>query len=217
METSQANSRDSGNRDIANMSQQSPKTNPKQLILDQLRHPLKLRFIICLSMIAGWYFFFFMPLIEQTEMTSARMGREQKRIATAREIEQLKKDLAPYQGLIPAGANLSELMRQVIDHLRTSPLKLLDLEARNAKDLGPYETIGLQLALEGEFTELDAFLGWIETDARHVRVDSIKIDPNQREPGRLKAQVTLLSLTEKAPATPKKPQSAEPKNSKPKE
>ena len=199
------------------MNQQAPKTNPKRLILDQLRHPLKLRFILCLSMFAGWYFFFFMPLTDQTETTTARIGREQKRIATAREIEQLKKDLAPYQGLIPAGANLSELMRQVIDHLRTSPLKLLDLKPGAAKELGPYETIGLQLALEGEFTELDGFLGWIETDARHVRVDSIKIDPNQREPGRLKAQVTLLSLAEKAPAMPKNPQPAAIKNSKPKE
>jgi Tfp pilus assembly protein PilO len=199
------------------MNQQSPKTNPKQLILNQLRHPLKLRFILCLTMIALWYLFFFMPLTEQTEMTTARIGRELKRIATAREIEQLKKDLAPYQGLIPAGANLSELMRQVIDHLRTSPLKLLDLKPGTTKELGPYEAIGLQLSLEGEFTELDTFLGWIEIDARHVRVDSIKIDPNQREPGRLKAQVTLLSLAEKAPATPAKPQPAEPKNSKPKE
>ena len=102
-----------------NHESKSPKTNPRQLILDQLRHPLKLRFILCLSMIAGWYFFFFMPLDEETEMTTARIGRELKRIATAREIEQLKKDLAPYQGLIPAGANLSELMRQVIDHLRS--------------------------------------------------------------------------------------------------
>jgi Tfp pilus assembly protein PilO len=199
------------------MNQQSPKTNPKQLILDQLRHPLKLRFILCLTMIALWYFFFFMPLTEQTEMTTARIGRELKRIATAREIEQLKKDLAPYQGLVPAGANLSEMMRQVIDHLRSSPLKLLDLKPGTNKELGPYETIGLQLSLEGEFTELDAFLGWIETDARHVRVDSIKIDPNQRQPGLLKAQVTLLSLAEKAPATDAKPQAAEPKKSKPKE
>ena len=128
-------------------------------------------------MIGGWYFFFFMPLGEETETTTARIGRERKRIATAREIEQLKKDLAPYQGLIPVGANLSELMRQVIDHLRSSPLKLIDLKPETAKDLGPYETIGVQLALEGEFTELDAFLGWVEIDARHLRVDSIKIDP----------------------------------------
>jgi Tfp pilus assembly protein PilO len=199
------------------MSQPAPKSNPKQLILGQLRHPLKFRFILCLTIIACWYFFFFMPLTDETQMTSARIGRELKRIASAREIEQLKKDLAPYQGLIPAGANLSELMRQVIDHLRSSPLKLLDLKPGTTKDLGPYETIGLQLALEGGFVELDAFLAWIETDARHVRVDSIKIDPNQREPGRLKAQVTLVSLAEKAPATPTKPGPLEQKNSKPKE
>jgi Tfp pilus assembly protein PilO len=136
-------------------------------------------------------------------MTTARTGREMKRIATARQIDQLKKDLAPYQGLIPKGADLNELMRQVIDHLRSSPLKLIDLKPGAAKDLGPYETIGVDLALEGEFTELDAFLGWIETGARHLRVDSIKIDPDQRTPGQLKAQVTLLSLAEKAPAPPK--------------
>ena len=53
-------------------------------------------------------------------------------------------------------------------------------------------------ALEGTFMELDAFLGWIEADVRHLRVDSIKIDPNAREPGLLKAQITLLSLAEKS-------------------
>jgi hypothetical protein len=200
------------------MIQPSPKSNPRQLILDQLRHPLKLRFIVCLSMIAGWYFFYFMPLTDQTELTTARIGRELKRIATAREIEQLKKDLGPYQGLIPVGANLGELMRQVIDHLRRSPLKLIDLKPGTASEIGPFETIGLQLALEGEFSEIDAFLGWIETDAKHLRVESIKIDPSPREPGRLKAQLSLLSLAEKTPADPRnKPQQAEPRSSKPKQ
>jgi Tfp pilus assembly protein PilO len=199
------------------MNQKSAKTDRRQLILNQLRHPLKLRLILGLTMIGGWYFFFFMPLSEQTEMTTARIGREGKRITTAREIEQLKKDLAPYQGLIPVGANLNELMRQVIDHLRSSPLKLIDLKPGTAKDLGPYETIGLQLSLEGEFAELDAFLGWIETDSRHLRVDSIKIDPNQRVPGMLKAQIALVSLAEKSPVPAKtKPQPGEAQASKPK-
>jgi Tfp pilus assembly protein PilO len=199
------------------MNQKSAKTDPRQLILNQLRNPLKLRFILGLSMLGGWFFFFFMPLCEETEMTTARMSRELKRMATAREIEQLTKDLAPYQGLIPVGANMSELMRQVIDRLRSSPLKLIDLKPGTARDLGPYETIGLQLALEGEFMELDAFLGWIETDARHLRVDSIKIDPNLRDPGVLKAQITLLSLAEKTPAQPKtKAQPGESPASKPK-
>ncbi len=61
------------------------------------------------------------------------------------------------------------------------------------------------------------FLGWIETDARHLRVDSIKIDPNPRDPGLLKAQITLLSLAEKALVQPKtRSQPAETQDSKPK-
>lgn len=204
---------------MTTISQKAHRPDPRHLILEQLRHPLKLRFVICLAAITGWYIYFFMPLAEETGTTTARVGRERKRIATAREIEKLKEDLAPYEGLIPVGANLSELMRQVIDHLRSSPLKLIDLKPGNAKDLGPYETIGVQLALEGDFTDLDAFLGWIENDARHLRVDSIKIDPSQREPGRLKAQVTLLSLAEKTQPPPKgksQPGAGEPEKSKPK-
>jgi hypothetical protein len=199
------------------MNQKSAKPDPRQMILAQLRHPLKLRFIVGVSMLSGWYFFFFMPLCEQTEQTAGRIGRDLKRIATAREIDRLKKSLGPYQGLVPAGANLNDLMRQVIDHLRSSPLKLVDLKPGTAKDLGPFEAIGLQLALEGRFNEIDAFLGWIETDARHLRVDSIKIDPNLREPGLLKAQISLLSLAEKTQPPPKaKPPSGEPKASQPK-
>ncbi len=198
------------------MNQKTAKADPRQIILNQLRNPLKLRFILGLSMLGGWYCFFFMPLCEQTEVTATRIARDLKRIATAQEIDRLKKSLAPYQGLVPAGANLNELMRQVIDHLRSSPLKLIDLKPGAAKDLGPYETIGLQLALEGTFMELDAFLGWIEGDARHLRVDSIKIDPNPREPGLLKAQITLLSLAEKTQTQPKaKPASGKPKAAKP--
>ena len=61
----------------------------------------------------------------------------------------------------------------------------------------------MQLALEGQFAEIDAFLGWVESGDRPLRVDSIKIDPNQRKIGGLKAQLTLLGLAEKTPAAAK--------------
>jgi Tfp pilus assembly protein PilO len=183
------------------MNKTAPKSSARDLILLQLRHPLKLRVIICLTTIGSWYFFFFMPLGDQIQVTTARVSRERKRVATAREIETLKKALAPYHVLIPAGADFNELMRHVIDHLRSSPLKLIDLKPEAPKDLGPYQTIGIQLALEGSFPDIDAFLSWVESGERHLRVDTIKLDPNQQVHGRLKAQLTLLSLAEKTPGT----------------
>ncbi len=131
------------------------------------------------------------------------------------EIEELKKKLAPHHGTIPAGSNLSELMRHVIDHLRTSPLKLINLNPETAKDLGPYDAIGIQLALEGPFSEISAFLIWVEKEGRPLRVNSVRIDHNQQDHGHLKAQITLLSLAEKSAATSKaKPASGKPQSSK---
>ena len=101
------------------MSNTSAKNSGRELVFTQLRNPLKLRLFICMTIIAVWYFSFFMPLVEKTEMTTARIARERKRIATAKEIETLKKALAPHHGFIPGGANLSELMRHVMDHLRS--------------------------------------------------------------------------------------------------
>jgi Tfp pilus assembly protein PilO len=186
------------------MSQSPSRSAGIALVHQQLRHPLKLRIVLTLSIIGAWYFLVFMPLGEQTQMTAARITREKKRIATARQIEALNKALTKHTALIPTGANLSDLMRRVIDHLRSSPLKLIDLKPESSKNLGPYETLGIQLTLEGQFAEIDAFLGWVETDENHMRVDSIRLDPNQQRSGRLKAQLTLLSLTEK-PSTPAKP------------
>ncbi len=89
-------------------------------------------------------------------------------------------------------------MRHVIGHLRASPLKLTDLRPEKTKDLGAFQTIGLQLQLEGRFSDLDAFLRWVETDKRLSRIDSIRLAPAAKIPGLLKADLTLINLVEKA-------------------
>lgn len=191
------------------MGQSPAKPKINELILQQLRQPLKLRIALCVVMIVLWYIGFFVPLGEQAESTSAKITRERKRIDTAKEIESLKISLAPHHDLIWAGADLNELMRHVMEHLRSSPLKLIDLKPEGSKDLGPYQTIGLQLALEGQFAEIDAFLTWLESGPRPARVDSIKIDPSQHKSAGLKVQLTLLGLAEKTPATGKVKPAAE--------
>ncbi len=168
------------------------------MILNQIRQPLKLRLLLCSAIITGWYVLFFSPLSEETAATTAKIVSERKRVAASREIEQLKKAMAPYKGRVLAGGDLNELMQHVIAHMRSSPLKLLDLKPEKSKDLGPYETLGLKLTLDGRFAEIDEFLKWVENDKRLLRIESIKLDPNIKDPGRLAAQVVLLSLGEKS-------------------
>ncbi|MGP0063257.1 MAG: type 4a pilus biogenesis protein PilO [Isosphaeraceae bacterium] len=179
------------------MSQTPSKSNYQRIILQQLAHPVKLRLVLCLAIIVGWYTMFFSPTSEHLAATTTRIDRERKRVATAREIEQLKKDVAPSLGLIPADADVQELMRHVIDHLRSSPLTLIEVKPDKPKDLGPFEAITLQLKVEGRFAEIDEFLGWVEKDRRLMRIDSIKLDPASKNVGRLSAQLSVLSLAAK--------------------
>jgi Tfp pilus assembly protein PilO len=189
------------------MSHTPQKAGPRQLILEQLRHPIKLRLVLSFGMIITWYILFYNPLSEHVSATTAQVDRERKRLATASEIKELRKSLVPYQGCIPAETDTNELLKRLIDHVRSTPLRLLDLKPETPKDLGPFDALGLQLTLEGHFADLDAFLGWIETERRLLRIDSIKVDPNSQDPSQLKAQIILVSLAEKpAPAAKTKPE-----------
>jgi Tfp pilus assembly protein PilO len=185
------------------MNEKQAKTDYKQAILNQIRQPLKLRLLVCFTIIAGWYFLFFSPLSEQTTAATAKVIVERKRVATARQIEQLKKAMAPYKGRVHAGADIHELMQHVIAHMRSSPLKLLDLKPEKPKVLGPYETLGLKLTMEGPFAGVDEFLKWVETDQRLLRIESIKLEPIIKDAGQISAQVVLLSLGEKSASTEK--------------
>ncbi len=185
------------------MHEKNPKNDYKQTILRQLRHPLKLRLLLSMTIIVGWYLLFFSPLTEETTASSARLVSERKRVATSREIERLKKSMMPYHDRIPAAADPHELMQHVIARTRSSPLKVIDLKPEKSKSFGPYETVGLKLTLEGRFAEIDEFLKWVETDQRLLRIETIKLDPTNKDPGRLIAQVVLLSLGEKATASAK--------------
>ncbi len=111
----------------------------------------------------------------------------------------------PYQGRIPAGADVNELMQHVDRPDTVVTAETARPEPEKAKDLGPYETLGLKLTLEGRFTEIDEFLKWVETDQRLLRIDTIKLDPDNKDPARLEAQVILLSLVEKPAANLRKP------------
>lgn len=184
------------------MSQTNSQSRLLSTLVKQLRHPLKLRIALCTAMLTVWYVLFFGPLSEQVAATTARIVAERKRVTTARDIVRLKKSLAPFRDL-GAAADVHELMRHVMQRIRSTPLRLIDLKPEKPKDLGPYEAIGLKLSLEGTFADVDQFLAWIETDKRPFRVDSIQLKPETRQAGRLSAQLTLVTLVEKAVAPAK--------------
>ena len=190
------------------MSQTALVARYKQLILGHLRHPLKLRFLLCVTIVAGWYFLFYSPLSKQMAATTSGISSAQE-AGTAR-VRAAQEGAGTVSETDTEEADANDLMHHVIDHIRTSPMKLLDLKPEKPKDLGPYEAFGFRLTLEGRFAEIYEFLKWVETDRRLLRIDSFKLRPAIQQPGRLTAQLVLLSLAEKPAGTAKtKPESGE--------
>ena len=184
------------------MSQTTEKSGLSRAVLKQLSHPLKLRLALCSSMLTVWYGLYFSPLSERVTLMTSRIGVDRKRVDTAKEVERLKKALDPFRD-VAGGGDVHELMRHVMGRIRSSPLRLTDLKPEKPKDLGPFDAIGLRLSLEGGFVDIDQFLAWIEAEKRLLRVDSIRLAPNVREPGRLSAQLTVMALAEKPAPTGK--------------
>ena len=188
------------------MSQKDAKTSYKEIVLKQLRQPLKLRVLLVPGRIAGWYLAILQPL-EPTR----RPPPPPASAANARGLPPLARSTSsrnpssPTKGRVLVGADINELMRYVITQMRTSPLKLLDLKPEKPKDLGPFEALGLKLTLEGRYTEIDEFLKWVETDERLLRIDAIRLDPLAKDPSRLTAQVLLLDSGRETGADQRKP------------
>ena len=132
------------------MTEKQAKTDYKQAIT-QLRQPLKLRLLLCVAIITVWYFLFFSPLSEETTAATAQIVTERKRVATARQIEQLKTAMgvALHKDRVHAGTDILVLLPHVIAHMRTSPLKLLDLQAREAQGPRSLRDVGPQIDFGG--------------------------------------------------------------------
>ena len=178
------------------MSEKTSGSSLQRLILTQLRNPTRLRFLLCAVLLVFWYFGFYGPTSDQIALTSARADSELKRAASARQIEQLREALAPFQARIPAHSGQNELNQYVMAHIRQSPVKLVDLRPAKIKDLGSFDNIGMRLQLEASYEDLDEFLVWVENDHQLLRIDSLKVDP-LKDGGRLNVQLDLLSLAEK--------------------
>jgi Tfp pilus assembly protein PilO len=193
------------------MSQTPSSTGLRRVILKQLSHPMKLRIVLCTATILVWQGLFVSPLSEKVAATTARIAHERKREVTAREIEQLKKALVPHRDLLGSGDDVHELIRHVMGRIRSTPLRLIDLKPEKPKDLGPFMAISLRLSLEGAYNDIDEFLGWAEAGKRLLRIDTIRLMPMSREPGRLSANLMVVALSEKtAPATKTKGEERKP-------
>jgi Tfp pilus assembly protein PilO len=151
--------------------------------------PMLFRAALTAVIVGAWYAGFAMPSTAEIDQTATKLAREQKRLGLAREVEELRKQVARYQKRLPVNS----------DGVRKFPtLRLVMLDTDGTKAVGPYNAILIKLNVEGPFRDVDAFVRWIEANPRLLRVDMLNMQPvrsaNETASGRMGATMIVMGV-----------------------
>jgi Tfp pilus assembly protein PilO len=161
--------------------------------------PMLFRAALTAVIVGAWYAGFAMPSTAEIDQTATKLAREQKRLGLAREVEELRKQVARYQKRLPVNSDPNEWVQYMLDGVRKFPtLRLVMLDTDGTKAVGPYNAILIKLNVEGPFRDVDAFVRWIEANPRLLRVDMLNMQPvrsaNETASGRMGATMIVMGV-----------------------
>ncbi|MFH1924472.1 MAG: type 4a pilus biogenesis protein PilO [Planctomycetota bacterium] len=144
---------------------------------ERLDDPRQLRALVTGLILAVGFVGVYMPLSGRIDKTARELDKEERRLALAGEIEQLRAQVDSFQARLPEDTDTNEWIQYVLAGIRKFPVVLVKLDPDEPQRVGPYEAVVLHLEIVGEYQNLDSFLDWIEANERLFRVDSVKIMP----------------------------------------
>jgi hypothetical protein len=162
---------------------------------NRLRDPLQLRVALVVSSLTLWYVAAYMPISGRMDATLTDLTKSEKHLGLVRDIEALRAQAAKFRDRIPSKTDPNEWVEYMLGGIRGyPPLKLLKLESQGMKKHGPFDVMILRIEIQGEFADLDGLLGWIETNTRLFRIDSVTLKPAMGNVGGLVLQLTVLGV-----------------------
>jgi len=166
----------------------------KDQLINRLYDPVQLRVFTTGVVLLAGYAGIYMPLSDRIETASRKLDVETKRLDLAREIEDLRSLQKKFKDRIPEKSDANEWVQYVLGGIRGFPLKLAALDSDPLRDIGPYKVLVLRVELEGSFPDLNHFVGWLETNDRLFRVDSVRIQPHRSGNGTMIMQLSVLGV-----------------------
>jgi Tfp pilus assembly protein PilO len=166
----------------------------KQKREHRLRNPAQLRMAIASAVLTAGYLGVYSPLSANIDESVRKLTAEKKRLDAACEIESLREQYQSFKDRLPEQSDTNEWVQYILGGVRRFPLKLLVLDPDLVRDVGPYKAAVLKVDLEGNLTEMNGFLNWLETNDRLIRIDMVNIQPDQKKSGTLNMRLIVLGL-----------------------
>jgi Tfp pilus assembly protein PilO len=172
-----------------------PKAGLKSRVLDRLRNPVQLRILVTATVLLVAYTCVYAPLSGKITDVTAELNREQVLCQLASDVEHLRTQYQGFALRLPQQSDSKEWVQYLLDGVRRFPVRLTKLDCDTPREVGPYKAAVLRVELEGSFFEIDAFLRWLESNPRLIRIDSVNIAPGQSTAGSsLVVRLTVLGM-----------------------
>ncbi len=166
----------------------------KARLVERMHDPLQLRMALGATLLTAWYSAGYAPMRDRIAATTAQLDRDRRRLALAAEVEALRGEAAEFDDRMPPRSDPNEFLQYILGGVRSGPLKLVSLIPEKPRDAGPYQVASARVELEGKYKDVDAFLRWVEDNRRLLRVDSLKVAPDQKGPDDLRISLSILGL-----------------------
>ncbi|MCM2281626.1 MAG: type 4a pilus biogenesis protein PilO [Bdellovibrionaceae bacterium] len=151
-------------------------------------------FIIALALSAGYYFFMFddgSSLDQALNVARAELKKEQEMLAKTekamKDLDRFKEELNSQQAqvrevmsFLPNQMNVSELVSTIQDRANQAGMRVTKSEPKDeTKKVEFYESMPLQVELQGTYSQVAAFLSLLSKLPRLVTIDKIalRLDP----------------------------------------
>lgn len=162
-------------------------------LAERLRDPLQFRIFVTLVMLAVGYMAVYQPLGDRIAQTAAHVKQVKEHENLAHELEDLRAEAARIDARLPKNTDTNEWIEYVLRGIRRQPVTLVNLDTDVPRRVGPFEAIVLKVELRGAYRGLEDFLGWVDTNERFFRVDTLSLAAG-RNTDEVEMKVVLLGL-----------------------
>jgi type II secretory pathway component PulM len=167
----------------------------KARIVKILGDPVKMRlaviFAVTVLAIGGIYY----PLSGQIEEERAAVAAEKARLEVIQDVEKLRSDVTEFRSRIGEKKDTNEDWdHYLMDGTRQMGIMLRGMEKRETHAIGPYTAITQVMEVQGTFSQIQAFVEWLDKSERLLRIDNMRIE---KTPGAIVMKVNVLCLVSK--------------------
>ncbi|CAN5816229.1 hypothetical protein BH23PLA1_BH23PLA1_00970 [soil metagenome] len=142
-----------------------------------LHDPVKVRFAVGVLLFAAWYLACFLPIESKVEETKRKITSKRELLVLAEQVESLREETGKFLERLPEEADRSAWLNHLLQGVRERPIRLVSIDPKPSKAVGPHESAAATIVVEGTFEELERFLRWVEIGPNLQRIESFEMVP----------------------------------------